>query len=335
VTTDPTVDSPGEVVTRRAGSDDQPGVLELAHRSLGWLGVDEDARFFQWKHFENPFGTSPMWVAVHGDRVVGFRTFLRWRFRAPDGSSVSAVRAVDTATHPEYQGLGIFTRLTLTAVDALRAEGVAMIFNTPNASSLPGYLKMGWSVVGRLPTAVMLGRVGSLPILATARRPASLGSIEIRVGESAGEVFADRDAVAALLSAQPRARGLVTARSPELLAWRYGFAPLRYRVILGGSSPADGLVVFRLRRRGSAVEAVVCDALTPSADPRILRALLRDVARRTGADYLLQLRRRVVSPGPFLRLPRMGPILTCRRLDGNPVPSLRAWELTLGDIELL
>jgi len=58
------------------------------------------------------------------------------------------------------------------------------------------------------------------------------------------------------------------------------------------------------------------------------------VARRTGADYLLQLRRRVVSPGPFLRLPRMGPILTCRRLDGNPVPGVRAWELTLGDIEL-
>ena len=56
-------------------------VLELARRSLGWVGGADSERFFRWKHFENPFGSSPMWVATDGARVLGFRTFLRWRFR--------------------------------------------------------------------------------------------------------------------------------------------------------------------------------------------------------------------------------------------------------------
>lgn len=334
MTQPPTGTGQGALLVRRAGADDLPGVLELAHRSLGWIGGAGDAKFFHWKHFESPFGASPMWVALDGDRIVGFRTFLRWQFARPDGSAVVAVRAVDTATDPEYQGRGIFTRLTRGAIEELRAEGVKMIFNTPNANSLPGYLKMGWTRVGRLPTVVMLTHVGSLFALATARQPASLWSIEVRVGERATEVFSDRDAVAQLLAARGAAEGLSTARSPEFFAWRYGYEPLRYRVMLHGSSPADGLVVFRLRRRGSAVEAVVGDVLVPEAEPTVATELLREVARRTEASYVIQIRRPFVLSGPFVRMPRTGPILACRPLDSGAAPRLRDWNLTLGDIEL-
>ena len=87
----------------------------------------------------------------------GFRTLMRWEFL--DGERVvRAVRAVDTATHPDYQGRSIFTRLTLHALDELVAEGVEFVFNTPNEQSRPGYLKMGWQVVGQLPTAVAFHR---------------------------------------------------------------------------------------------------------------------------------------------------------------------------------
>jgi hypothetical protein len=95
------------------------------------------------------------------------------------------------------------------------------------------------------------------------------------------------------------------------------------------------LVLFRLRRRGSAVEAVVCDLLLPEPSPEIERSLLRAVARSTAATYLIRLGRPIIAPGPFVRVPRIGPTLTCRRLDGAPVPPLRDWDLTLGDVELL
>jgi len=314
--------------------EDLPAILALGRRALGWVGGEADGRLFRWKHLENPFGQSPMWLALDGQQVVGLRTFLRWQFRDRDGAMLSAVRAVDTATDPEYQGRGIFTRLTLDAIDELRAEGVNLVFNTPNQSSLPGYLKMGWSVVGRLSTAAMLTRPGSLRTIATARTSADRWSIEIRVGEPAPDVFADYEAIKALLSIPARSGRVATARTPEFLAWRYGFNPLRYRVLLHGSSPAEGLAVFRLRRRGSAIEAVVCDVLTPRANRRVERALLRSVAQLTGADYLIRLQRAPVTYGPFVRLPGISPILVCRPLRRFRIPAQRNWDLGMGDVEL-
>lgn len=102
---------------RRATDDDRPAVIDLCRASLGWKAGDPNEAFFAWKHDQNAFGTSPAWVAVTPDgTLAGLRVFLRWRFRRPDGSTFDAVRAVDTATHPDWQGRGIFTRLTLGAL---------------------------------------------------------------------------------------------------------------------------------------------------------------------------------------------------------------------------
>ena len=154
--------SESDIEVRPAVGADRPAVLALLADSLGWDRDEVFAAFFEWKHVQNPFGPSPAWVAVTGNRVVGFRTFLRWRFEHPDGRTRSAVRAVDTATAPDQQGRGIFRRLTMTAVDELRAEGVDFVFNTPNVQSRPGYLRMGWSTVGRMPLVARVAGISSL-----------------------------------------------------------------------------------------------------------------------------------------------------------------------------
>ena len=61
---------------------------------------------------------------------------------------------MDTATHPDFQRRGIFSRLTEAAVEAARDDGVDLVFNTPNEKSGAGYLKMGWQEVG--PIGVMV-----------------------------------------------------------------------------------------------------------------------------------------------------------------------------------
>ena len=151
----PSPDRPLDVEVRRATDDDLPAVLELAQAALGWRPDDPNDAFFRWKHLDNPVGRRPCGWRVDGDRrrrlprvpAVAVR-------RRRTGDRATAVRAVDTATDPDHQGRGIFRRLTLGAVDELPAEGVDFVFNTPNDQSRPGYLKMGWQVVGRLPIAV-------------------------------------------------------------------------------------------------------------------------------------------------------------------------------------
>jgi predicted N-acetyltransferase YhbS len=326
-----------ELEMRRATDDDRAAILDLGTRTLGWFGDDEEARFFAWKHEQNPFGVSPMWVACDGERIVGFRTFLRWEF-VIDGRRVKAVRAVDTSTHPEYQGRGIFTHLTRAALDDLRAEGVDFVFNTPNSQSLPGYLKMGWLMVGNLPVSVMPTRLQSIVTIAHARVPASRTAVLIHAGDAPDEAFADRDALGRLLGTAPVRPGLRTAKSPEFFAWRYGHAPLHYRVVRVGASVADGFATFHLRRRGPALEAVLCDLVVPDPAGAGGRGRARDLARRvarvSGADYVLRIDRRPLTTEPFVRVLRIGPILTARPLTRLAPPRLGRWHVDMGDIEM-
>ncbi|MGH9112388.1 MAG: GNAT family N-acetyltransferase, partial [Acidimicrobiales bacterium] len=261
---------------REATDGDLPAVLELLQASLGWVPDDEYARFFAWKHHDSPFGRSPAWVAIDpaaGDRVVGFRTFMCWRF-GHGPRTVEAVRAVDTATHPDYQGRGIFSRLTRHALDDLRHGGVAFVFNTPNDRSRPGYLKMGWQLVEKLPVAATLRSPGSLVRLARARTPADKWSEPTEAGAPVHDLLAHGAAVEALLAEVSGGDRLRTSRTPAYLAWRYGFPALRYRAMVAPEGPGGGVVIFRLRRRGAALEAAVCEALVPGDDRRRARRLV-------------------------------------------------------------
>jgi hypothetical protein len=211
---------------------------------------------------------------------------------------------------------------------------VKLIFNTPNEKSLPGYLKMGWTQVGRLSTTVMPTSLRFFAVIGTARTAAGRWPVPTELGDAAADAFQDRPALVELLATQPIPRKVWTRRTPELFAWRYGFEPLGYRVVRRGTTLKDGFAVFRRRRRGKAIECVLCDVVTPEDDQHIVEALIDKVRRAADADYIIRLDQRRVTTGPFVRLPRVGPVLTCRPLDSSPAPALASWHLTMGDVEL-
>jgi GNAT superfamily N-acetyltransferase len=321
------------VEIRTATPDDRPAIMALLEATLGWVPDAHHEAFFQWKHHENPFGPSPSWVAVDGARIVGFRTFLRWEFSRA-GEVVRAGRAVDTATHPDYQGLGIFTRLTQRALADCEAEGLAFVFNTPNDQSRPGYLKMGWQEVGRVRARARFRSPWSLIRAARARVPADKWSEPCAAGKPAGELFADRDGIDRLLGGTARQSGIQTRRSSEYLAWRYGFGPLAYRGLELGDAIEDGIVVVRTRRRGGALELAVADVLVPPGRRDHVAAAVRAALRMSQADYAISIGGRPGGRHGFVPLPRQGPVFTWRHVTETRMPPLHAWALTLGDVEL-
>jgi GNAT superfamily N-acetyltransferase len=318
-----------DLVVRAAEPGDDATVLPMLRASLGKVDDPHYEQFLHWKHRENPFGVSPAWVALHDGVVVGYRTFLRWEFLTDDGRVLRAVRAVDTATDPAYRGLGIFRTLTLQGVSELTLAGDGIVFNTPNDQSRPGYLKMGWTLARRLPVGVLPRRPRSVLSMVSSRVPASLWSEPTDVGLDATTAFGEREVAEQLIAHAP-ASGVRTNRTPDYLAWRTRFGPLRYRLLLAhDGDPAGGGLVFRLRRRGDAVEAAIIEQLVPNR--RTGAALVRRLLRETGADYAIGLR-----TGPsagLVPLPRQGPLLTTRPLAASPPPP-GDWGLTLGDVEL-
>lgn len=327
------------LVLRRATAADRDEIIRLLAASLGREDDPRYATLYAWKHEENAFGASPAWVACDGDRIAGFRALMRWEFTRGD-DIVQAVRAVDTATHPEYQGRGIFTRLTLHGIEELRRTGlptprgdepVGFVFNTPNEQSRPGYLKMGWEVVGRPPTSFRPRSLGAAVRMLRSRTPAERWSSESRVGAPAAEVLADAATLDALLASRPRPRTMRTHHTAATVQWRFSTPLLAYRAVVGRGGLADGVAILRVRARGDAREAALCEVLAPDDAPSARRALVRAVRRRVDADYVLRLG---TERDGLFPLPGQGPILTWRSVTEPAAPALDAWSLTLGDIEL-
>lgn len=330
---------------------DESQVIGLLRLVLGeGRSFVRDTDFWRWKHVANPFGASQTLLAV-GDELLGIRAFMRWGFRSPAGA-IRAVRAVDTATHPGYRRLKVFSRLTQASLERARADGVHLIFNTPNPQSMAGYLKLGWQLVGRLRLLVRVLSPLGLLRAALSRRPdarppvdpaafvtAPLPSIDaLQSHEAAVEEALAADDVL-------QGAGLRTQRSPAFLQWRYSAVPsIRYFVAWPGT-PADGFIVFRPNSRRGLREIMLSEIVAGRGGARRVADLARRVAASVRADYLVA----AGTPGTphwqglreagFIPLPeRFGPNLTVRPLTwpaGAPDPArLDSWRLSLGDLEI-
>ncbi|HEX7134178.1 MAG TPA: GNAT family N-acetyltransferase [Iamia sp.] len=330
------------VSIRPATAADEPAILDLLQTSLGGgpLGA-RTSDFFAWKHHANPFGPSYAFVAEVDGEVVGFRTFMRWRWRAGP-RTYEAVRAVDTATHPDHQGRGIFTRLTLGAVDAIEGD-VDLVFNTPNASSRPGYLKMGWDMVGTVPIAVRPVRplrfargvrAARADVVAPAIDCPLPPAAEVLAGPGLG------DLVAQVAGGAGR---LATDRSLDYLRWRYDAPGLDYRAVaLHAGGDLVAVAVGRPRARGPLAELTLSEVLVRAGDRAAARRVLGEVVRGSGCDHVAA----VIGLDPalagafrsqgFLPLPGQGMVLTTRPL--RPVAPdprlLSSWAFALGDLEV-
>lgn len=333
---------------RRADACDDGAIRALMTDCFGSETVLGNDAFWSWKHEANPFGPSPVLVAEDAGRLVGLRAFMRWTWRS-GGVAAPAVRAVDTVTHPEYRGRGLFTRLTLQLRDEMEAEGVSFVFNTPNAKSRPGYLKMGWALVGEPALWVRPVR----PVrLALALRREGLGGEEgeappVEASPSAEVLYGT--GVEALVEAAAAVRPwrLHTPLSPGYLRWRYAdVVRFHYQALSRGEGADGALVVLRARRRGTLRELRVCEVVvgpTPAAR-RNARRLLREAQRRADVDVVLAMPggspavSRILLAAGFVPVPRTGPQLTTYPFPAAAsVPDPRRlanWAVSIGDLEV-
>lgn len=141
------------MIIREAKKEDIDSIVVLLQASLGESLLKKSGEIWNFKHVINPFGESTVLLAEEDSELIGVRAFMTWRWQI--GNQLwNAYRAVDTATHPNHQGKGIFKKLTLQALDEIQQKGDCFVFNTPNNQSRPGYLKMGWQEVGKINVAL-------------------------------------------------------------------------------------------------------------------------------------------------------------------------------------
>ena len=116
-------------------------IMDLIKKNLD---PDFTPKLFKWKHLHNPFGKSYGLLALDGERIVGLRMFMFWKFQKGGANKlINAIRPVDTVVEKSYRRQGVFEKLNEIGLKEC-IKDYDFIFNTPNEKSLPGNLKMGW-----------------------------------------------------------------------------------------------------------------------------------------------------------------------------------------------
>ena len=107
---------------------------------------------FLWTHRDNPAGSSIISYALDKkiDSVVAICPFLVCKMRIQD-EEYFGTQAVDVATHPDYQKLGLLKKLSSYSMDQSSRRNAVFFFTFPNhlSGSYRGFLKLGIKDQGR------------------------------------------------------------------------------------------------------------------------------------------------------------------------------------------
>ncbi len=304
-----------------AQESDLAEMIALLRKSLGEKLIPKSEAFFTWKHDKNPFGKSKTLLAKDEGKIIGLRTFMHWNW-VRGNELVKAVRAVDTATDPAFQGKGIFRKLTMSAVESCIDDGIGLVFNTPNPISMQGYLKMGWHIAGRMPLLAGPGHL--LPAKFTL-------DTELKMSE----LFP----IVPLQDIPFSNTFFHTPVTKKYLQWRFRDCPV---VTYGSVIEKDFGFVFRLKPVKSFFEMRICEIW--NADSTSAKALKKSLKNCIG-----QLKPAIVTcaPSPLTTFDRplnrmlgpfkKGPLTTLRPLaqtDLDDFNQFKNWQPSIGSLEL-
>lgn len=214
-------------------------LLEIVYRKS--FTID----WWNWKYNQNPMGESIILVAEDYGKIVGLRSL--WKYDLMYRSNLlKAYQPVDTVVHEEYRGQGLFTKLTIAAINEAKHYDADLLFNYPNQNSLPGYLKLGWYLLDNIRWWIKpIGIVGFLSVpLAKGQRdslkiPGERKFLSCRGGSAQNETNSN------FISA---------VRNPAFLEWRYASNP---ETEYGYLKSDDSKTLFRVTHKGKCRELLV------------------------------------------------------------------------------
>ena len=316
------------MVIREAVPSDIPQIVQVLKLSLGESDLPLSEEIWNYKHVQNPFGPSVVLIAEETGQIIGVRALMRWSLFSRDGQKeFQTYRAVDTATHPDFQGKGVFSRLTLKAVEKVKENGDSFIFNFPNDFSRPGYLKMGWKQLGKI-------KIGIKPALGSFWNMKSKIKLEIADHNATSEEIEE---LCKGWNASIKDEGLFTPKSFNYLNWRYHQNPLKKYSVF--SSPEVYLSACIDKRKGiKELRITECIFLNANQDKKKIRKIIRNWSFYFGVQVVTFSPKLLPLSHPVL-IGSFGPILTVRELnlqseDKSKIFQHDKWNYSLGDMEL-
>ena len=309
------------MIIRNSIPEDIPAIVALLQLSLGENLIKKSENTWNFKHVVNPFGVSHVLLAYENDILVGVRAFMKWQWQL--GNEVwTAYRAVDTVTHPDYQGKGVFKKLTLQALDDIQEEGDTFVFNTPNENSRPGYLKMGWQIIDSIELAVILTILYVIPYFFS----------KVKLENTISTAQLKQLCIAHNLDLTKR-KVIFTPKSVAYLKWRYEENPLQEYIIFSSN---DFYLVFYIKKHRFSNELRVVETIGSNFYHKKMQKAILCYAFQKRCWVITTANKDLFGCKIY---GKFGPKLTIKSLTKdsdfiNTAYTIQNWQYSLGDLEL-
>lgn len=130
----------------RATISDYVALFDQAFGGDGKLSAD----YLQWQYLANPHGRVIGFDAYHGDALAAHYAIIPRRYRL-GAHHFEAALSINTATHPQHQGKGLFTKLAAATYELAVQRSVRFVVGAANANSVGGFTrKLGFVALGQV-----------------------------------------------------------------------------------------------------------------------------------------------------------------------------------------
>jgi len=335
----------GELTLRPLQEADLPRLRELFAATFG---QNRAQAYDRWRFIDTPYGLAPTIVADDGEKLAGSYTIWPTLLNI-GGEVVRGGQSMDTMTHPEYRGKGLFTKLAIACFDQLAKDGYEALYGFPNANSYPGFIKrLNWDHVGDVPhwsrlitpladmpaPLPALSRMGTRMVFKTRS-----GGVHVQAEKP------DDDTVNAVIALHTESKDLCRIeRNASWYAWRY--APpfgrsYQWFTAYHGSEPQGFAVMGFDTDKATGGEAQLCEVIgTDEAKAALIAEAVR-VCYRTYRKALKTITNdpaviAALRDNGFIRRSEMRTIvkpLTTRLFKAN-IHNFDAWRFMGGDFDV-
>jgi GNAT superfamily N-acetyltransferase len=121
-----------EWIIRPYKNGDEEAIFELFCAAFSDLH-DKDwwLEWWRWKYQHNPAGSPIIWVAEADDRLVAQYAIIPVKMKMGD-RIITGSQSVDTMTHPDYRGRGMFLTLSERVFEEAGKQGIEIVYGFPN-----------------------------------------------------------------------------------------------------------------------------------------------------------------------------------------------------------
>lgn len=204
---------------------------------------------WKWKFTESPSGKAVIKLMFDGDKLIGHYAAIPMNMQVKN-KLVKAVLSVNTMTHPDYRGYGIFAYLGKETYRVCEQKGFKFVYGFPNNNIYQSRIKkLGWKGYGKM--SILTKDLES--------EAASIYS-----AKKVYEVYEFDTRVNLLWEKVKNSYPVIVIRTKEFLNWRFTNHPtVKYPTFIFQDSSDEvlGYLVLKIYTRGDEKKGHIVDLL--------------------------------------------------------------------------